>query len=136
MRQDVYSRKELTRIMRRFIRDRNRGISLEMFAELCGYSLGHLRDVFVYMRFGITDTMQIRVSRAFNTVKDGYAKTMEFENKRYVEYRKVPKPVLKRETRLVFDGNEFKMHSAVRNKFDYSIPTLEEQLEYKYGSRA
>ena len=59
MRQDVYSKKELMRIMRRFIRDRNRGISLEMFAELCGYSLGHLRDVFVYMRFGITDTMQI-----------------------------------------------------------------------------
>jgi len=40
-------RSELRRVMMRFLQDKDRGISMPLFADLAGISLSHLKDVFL-----------------------------------------------------------------------------------------
>lgn len=123
-----YTQQELKRIIKRFVADKNRGISVRLFCELAGLTTTHLREVFIHERETLTPIMQQRVARAYERFKRGEVKTMTQSNKRWVEYRDVPQPKLKRETRLVLTPDGFQIRAAVRLRGDYDQPTLEEQL--------
>jgi hypothetical protein len=44
--------------MQRFYADKERGISIRLFAELCGISYGHFHDVFIYGKEPLTENVQ------------------------------------------------------------------------------
>ena len=48
------SKRELTKHMQRFNADKDRGISIALFAELAGISVGHFYDVFIYNKEPLT----------------------------------------------------------------------------------
>ena len=41
-------KRELLRVIKRFVKDQNRGISVKLFAELCGVDKDHLLDAVSY----------------------------------------------------------------------------------------
>ena len=49
----------LRKTMKRFLADRNRGISIELFAELCGVSKKIIQDVFINEEHPIVTGKQI-----------------------------------------------------------------------------
>ena len=60
-------KRELLRVIKRLVKDQNRGISVKLFAELCGVDKDHLLDVFFYRIRPLTEYMQIRVSKGDNS---------------------------------------------------------------------
>jgi alpha-galactosidase/6-phospho-beta-glucosidase family protein len=90
------SKRELTKHMQRFYADKDRGISIALFAELAGISHGHFHDVFIYNEEPLTENVQKRVSKAYQQWKAGNVKVMKrIDNTRYVDYRKESQPVFK-----------------------------------------
>ena len=65
MRPTTILKTDLLRIIKRFIADENRGISLKLFAEVAGISLRTLTDTFQKELFPVTEYVQIRVSKAY-----------------------------------------------------------------------
>jgi hypothetical protein len=113
----------------RFIKDKNRGISLNLFAELCGISKKHFFNVFVYRKDPMTEWTQIRVSKGYNEWKAGNVAVMQNrDTTRFVEYRREPKPRMVRGTGLQMVNGEIKIKVGIRNVADYSQPDLDEQL--------
>jgi len=57
--------------------------------------------------------------------------------KKYVEFRKQPKPQMVKRRLVTFDGNGFKLDLGIRPKSqDYQRPDLDQQLRRNYGSRS
>ena len=137
MQEVVFSKKEVLRLVRRIFDDPHPGITVNLFADLCGVSTKLIRDVFFSQTQPMSARLQVRASKAYLALLNG-----ETIQKRYrfgreeIEFRKEAKPTLRRETRLVFTSDGFKVHSAVRNKYDYSILRLDEQMERTNGSRS
>ena len=122
------SRHELRVIMRRFIRDKNRGISLEKFSELCGINKRTLLDLFLYEDVRLTEFYQRRVSSAYEHWKNGEVKIMRRPDAtQYVDYRKVPEPPIFPHMGVIKTPDGFKLSIGPRNRHDYSYPTLDEQ---------
>ena len=48
---------------------------------------------------------------------------------KFVQYRKEAKPVLERATGLQVVNGEIKLKLGITNKYDYSQPTVDEQLK-------
>ncbi len=123
------SKAELKRIMRRFLVDQNRGISIPLFSDLCGVSVTQLRDVFLKESEPLTEYVQRRVSKAYHEWKDGEVAIMQNrDTSKFVQYRKESKPVFKRTTGLQVVNGEIKIKLGISNKYDYSGSTLDEQL--------
>jgi len=123
-------KRELLRVIKRFVKDQNRGISVKLFAELCGVDKEHLLDVFFYRIRPLTEYMQIRVSKGYNSWLKGEVAVMQNRDKtRFVEYRREPKPRLARTTGLHLVNGEIKIKVGVSNRGDYSGQTLDEALE-------
>ena len=123
-------KRELLRIIKRFIKDKNRGISVKLFAELCGVDKEHLLDVFYYRIHPLTEYMQIRVSKGYNSWLKGEVAVMQNrDNTRFVSYRREPKPRLARTTGLHLVNGEIRIKVGVANRGDYSAQTLDEALE-------
>ena len=123
-------KRELLRVIKRFAKDQNRGISIKLFAELCGVDKDHLLDVFFYRVKPLTEYMQIRVSKGYNSWLKGEVAVMQNRDKtRFVEYRREPKPRLARTTGLHLVNGEIKIKVGVSNRGDYSGQTLDEALE-------
>jgi predicted nucleotide-binding protein (sugar kinase/HSP70/actin superfamily) len=121
---------ELRRVMKRFLQDKNRGISMPLFADLAGISLSHLKDVFLYETEPLTEYVQRRVSKAYTEWKDGEVAIMQNrDNTRFVQYRKEARPTLKRTTGLQLVNGEIKIKVGITNRYDYSDLTLDEQLK-------
>lgn len=130
----VYSKRELKERMRRFMADADRGISLLMFAEFAGVSVTTLQNYFVTEAREIDPTLQIRISRALQSWENGEVAVMIGpRGSRYLAHRKVPKPKLVRHFGLKATPEGFRLDMRVRNKADYSEPTLIEQMEGKNG---
>jgi len=68
---EVIPKRELLTIIKRFIKDKNRGISVKLFAELCGINKEHLLDVFFYRIHPLTEYIQIRVSKGYKVMGKG-----------------------------------------------------------------
>lgn len=120
---------ELKTIMRRFLSDHERGISIPLFCELSGVSIAHLRDVFLNDKEPLTEYVQRRVSKAYNEWKNGEVAIMQNrDTSKFVQYRKEAKPVLQRTNKLEVINGEIKIKLGISKKYDYSGSTLDEQL--------
>ena len=123
-------RSELRRIIKRFLQDKDRGISIPLFADLAGISLSHLQDVFMNETEPLTEYVQRRVSKAYNEWKDGEVAIMQNrDTSKFVQYRKDPKPRMTRSTGLQVVNGEIKIKVGISNRYDYSDLTLDEQLK-------
>ena len=128
----VIPKSELYRVIEKFIKDENRGISIELFAELCGVSEGTLTKVFIYREYPMTEMVQRRVSRGYKSWLKGEVAIMQnHDRSRFVQYKKEPKPRVVRSMGLQVVNGEIKMQIGLRNKADYSDYTLDEQLRGK-----
>ena len=126
----VIPKKQLKEQVKRFLADENRGISIQMFSDLCGIGRRTLLDVFVYEAYPMSEYMQIRVSKGFQHWQQGHVAIMQNRDQtRYFEYRKQPKPKLTRSTGLHVVNGEIKLKIGIINRSDYSKPTLDEQLQ-------
>lgn len=122
-------KRELLVIIKRFIKDQNRGISVKLFAELCGVTKRRLLDVFYFRTDVMTEYMQVRVSKGYTSWKNGEVAVMQNrDNTRFVEYRKEPKPRMARTTGLHMVNGEIKIKVGIRNRADYSGLTLEDTI--------
>jgi hypothetical protein len=73
---DVIPKKELIRMIKAFMADKNRGIPLELFAELCGVDKTTLYNVFDHEKYPLTEHIpKLRMVRGYGlTVKNGEIK--------------------------------------------------------------
>lgn len=127
---NVLPKRELLRIIKRFIEDQNRGISVRLFAELCGVDREHLVDVFQHRIRPLSEYIQIRVSKGYTSWLKGEIAVMQNRDKtRFVEYRREPKPRLARKTGLHLVDGQIKIKVGVINRGDYSGQTLDEALK-------
>jgi hypothetical protein len=121
---------ELKRIMKRFLQDKDRGISIDLFADLAGVSTNHIRDVFLDESEPLTEYMQRRVSKAYIEWVNGEIAIMQNrDNTRFVQYRKQAKPDMVKTTGLHLVNGEIKVRVGITNRSDYSVLTLDEQLK-------
>jgi len=126
----VYPKSELKRIIKKFFQDKNRGISIKLFAELAGVSHLYLRDVFLYETEPLSETVQRRVDKAYKAWANGEVAIMQNQDRtRFVQYRKEAKPVMQKTTGIELVNGQFKVSLGVKPKYDYSGLTLDEQLE-------
>lgn len=124
-----YPKKQLKDIIKRFLKDKDRGISIQLFADLAGMSKGHLMDVFFYESEPLTEVIQRRVSKAYVEWRDGEVAIMQNRDKtKFVQYRKEATPVLEKTTALQFVNGGIKIKMGITNKYDYEVNDLDEQL--------
>lgn len=128
--QPALSKHELKRVIQQFLKDPNRGISIRLFAELAGMSQGHLQDVFLYQTEPVSETVQRRVDKAYKAYVNGEVSVMQNKDgSRYIEYRKVARPLMKKSLGLQVTGDGIKINLGVKPKFNYGQYNLDEQLK-------
>jgi hypothetical protein len=126
----VLPKAELRRIIKKFLLDKRRGISIALFADLCGVNESYLRDVFIYETERMGEHLQRRVSKGYMAWARGEVAVMQNrDNTRFVDYRKQAKPLMVRSTGLQVVNGEIKIRVGIKNRNDYSDLTLDEQLE-------
>jgi len=124
----VTPKKELLRQLQMFKDDERRGISMALFAELAGVNHLHLLDI-LKGKYDLTEYMQRRLDKALREFREGKVVVMQKRNReKYIEYRKDPKPVAKRHYGVTLQNGEFKLQIGLRQRGDYSAPTLGELL--------
>ena len=127
--QPVIPRQELKRTIKRFLSDKNRGISIPLFAELCGVSVAILRLVFIKEEEPLTEYVQRRVSKGYQSwLRGEVAVMMNRDQTRFVQYRKEPKPRVARSMGLEVQNGQIKLKIGLKNKADYSNLDIDEQL--------
>ena len=105
---------------------------MRLFAELCGYSEQYLLSIFWIHDTPLTEKVQIRVSKALDEYIAGNVRVMQkYNGQRYVEYRKEPKPMAKREYALTVKDGQISLKIGLRAKGDYTAPHLDELLDKK-----
>ena len=120
----------LRRAIKRFLQDKNRGISIDLFAQLAGISTSHLKDVFLYESEPMTEYIQRRVSKAYTEWVNGEVAIMQNrDNTKFVQYRKEATPVLQKTTNLQVVNGKITLKIGIKPKYDYLTATLDEQLE-------
>jgi hypothetical protein len=123
----VFPKEELKRLVGKLLRDKERGISIQKFADLSGISKDLLQDVFIYEITPMSETTQRRVSAAYQHWVDGRVKIMRRKDQtQYVDYRKIPEPAIFPHMGIVNSPDGFKLSIGPRNRHDYSYPTLDE----------
>ena len=122
------SKAQLKAEIKRFIMDLDRGISVNLFAELCGISKQHLDDVFKYEKEPLTEHIQRRVNKGYADWRAGRVKVMRLGRKKWVEYRREPEPPLYPTSKLVLTNQGFQVKVGFVNRHDYSQPQIDEQL--------
>jgi len=122
-------KRDLMRIMKRFLSDKDRGISLALFADLCGIHQDSLKKVFIEEEYPLTEYMQIRVSKGYEAWRRGSVAIMQNrDTSKFVEYRKEDKPRLTRGYGIQFVNGKPTLNIGVRNRNDYSGLDIDEQL--------
>ena len=123
-------RAELKRIIKKFLKDKERGISIDLFADLCGLSTSIIKMVFIDETEPMTEYVQRRVSKGYTEYRDGEVAIMKNrDNTKFVQYRKQATPSLQRSTTLQVVDGQIKIKVGITNKYDYSINDLDDQLE-------
>lgn len=128
----VLSKFELYKRMERFAADDKRLLSWPYFAELAGFDPGYLREIFLYKRSPLTETVQIRVSKALERLEKGEVTLVRWkDNSRELRYNNEAKPRLVKAGKLVMRDGKVQLAMGPVNRGDYSQPTLQEQLGKK-----
>ena len=123
-------RTELRRIIKRFLKDKDRGISIDLFADLCGLSSSIIKAVFLDETEPMTEYVQRRVSKGYMEYRDGEVAIMQNrDNTKFVQYRKEATPVLQKTTNLQVVNGKITLKIGIKPKYDYLTATLDEQLE-------
>lgn len=123
---------ELYARMERFANDEKRVLSWHYFAELCGYSDGYLRDIFVEKIKPLTEPVQMRVSKALERMSNGDVTVVYWKDKtRELRYNNQPKPRLIKGGKIVMKDGKVQLEMGPINRGDYSRPTLQETLGKK-----
>ena len=118
---DLLPKRELIRQIKKFLADKDRGISIQLFADLCGISMAHLLDVFKYESEPLTEMIQIRVNKAYGQWREGRVRVMKRQNNpRYVDYRKEPVSPYMPSTKLTMTREGIKLKVGMANRHDYS----------------
>lgn len=131
----VTHRKNLLHELRRFSEDETRGISLEHFADLAGLSPTTFRFI-LDGRLPMSEWSQIRLFKALTEWRCGDVKIMQRRDRtKYLDYNKEPKPVVRRTLQLQSDGKVVKLKVGLRQRGDYSEPTLGETLDGEHPKR-
>ena len=112
---------QLLKEIQLFIRDKDRGISIDHFAEVAGITEWHIRQVFDLQTEPLTEYGQRRVNRAYMHWKEGKLKVMVMKNrKRFVDYRKEPQPAIIPTSKLIMTDSGFKVQNKPLNRHDYA----------------
>jgi len=112
---------ELLRQVKKFLKDPERGISHQMFAQLCGVDMWHMRDVFLYEDKPLSETMQIRVNKGYESWKQGLVRTMKRrDNTTFVDYRKEAVPLIAPSMGLQMKNGRIGLRIGLVNRRDYS----------------
>lgn len=119
---------QLKKEIKRFLADKDRGISITLFGELCGISKTTLDDVFTHETEPLSEYIQRRVNKGYADWKAGKVRVMRLGRKKWVEYRREPVQPLIKTSKLVLTNNGFKVEVGFVNRHDYSKPTLDEQM--------
>jgi len=123
------SKTELKRQIKKFLHDKDRGISVALFAELSGVSKTMLLDVFYYEKEPLSEMVQRRVNKAYMQWKAGAVKIMKRQdNTRYVDYRRVAEPAIMHCMGLKVTSEGIKLRVGMVNRHDYSEIDLNEAL--------
>lgn len=125
----LLSKEQLKREIRRFFQDQDRGISIPLFAELTGFNPQYLRAIFLYGKEELSETVQLRVNKAYAEWKAGNVRVMKRpDNTRYVDYRRESKPVFMPSMGLKVTSEGIKLRVGLRNRHDYSEDSLDDKL--------
>ena len=128
----VIPKAELLQLVKRFLADPNKAMSLDLFAELAGLSKNTIVNVFQNQTHPMTEITQRRVSKAYKSVVNGEVMVMQNRDKtRFVQYRKKPELRLVRSNRISLVNGNLKVQLGVVNRNDYSRQSLDEQLRRK-----
>lgn len=129
MKPKLLSKKELLREIQLFLRDKNRGISVKLFADLCGIAHTMLWDVFVLQTVPLSEYVQTRVNKAYAEWKAGNVRVMmNADRSRFVDYRKESRPPIRSSMSIRFEKGKMTLKIGPKNRHDYSERSLEEQL--------
>lgn len=121
------SRYELKRQVKKLLLDKDRGISVALFAELCGIGINTLWNVFVLEKAPLSEMVQIRVNKGYAAWKSGLVKIMRKPNgTRYVDFRREANPPLLPSMGLQRTAEGIKLRVGPVNRHDYSQPDLDE----------
>lgn len=125
----MYTKQELMRQMERFLADKERGITIKEFAELCGLNEDTIHSVFVSKKSPMSERTQVRVNRALHEWMSGNVRIMWSHAKgKYVEYRKQPKIPLMPHYGLKVTTDGIKLDIRMKNRHYYGDKTLDELL--------
>jgi len=128
----VIPKRMLMDIIERFIADPNRGISILLFCEAAGVPKTTFTDIFKNKTLELSEIVQRRVSRAYTAWANGEIAVMENRDRsRFIEYRRVAKPKMVKDNRIVFNNGQLQLKIGVKNRADYSMPDLNGQLKGK-----
>jgi hypothetical protein len=77
----------------------------------------------------MSEVTQIRVDRALKKMEAGEVTVMRNKDRsRFVKYNKDPDPRPQRTYTVNFQGGNFTVKTGLKARYDYSKPTLKEQL--------
>jgi GH15 family glucan-1,4-alpha-glucosidase len=128
----VIPKAELLQLVKRFLADPNRAMSIDLFAELAGLSKNTIVNVFQNETHPMTEITQRRVSKAYKSVVNGEVIVMQNKDKtRFIQYRKEPQLRLVKSNRISLVNGNLKVQFGVVNRNDYSRQNLDEQLRRK-----
>lgn len=128
----VIPKAELLQLVKRFLADPNRAMSIDLFAELAGLSKNTIVNVFQNETHPMTEITQRRVSKAYKSVVNGEVIVMQNKDKtRFIQYRKKPQLRLVKSNRISLVNGNLKVQLGVVNRNDYSRQNLDEQLRRK-----
>lgn len=128
----VLSKAELYRRMDRYAADEKRLVSWKFLAELAGYSQEYLRDVFLYKTEPLSETMQMRLSKALERIATGEVTLVQWKDRsRELRYNKEPKPRLVKGAKIQLRDGKLSLSMGPINRGDYSEITLKERLGRK-----
>lgn len=121
----AYTKRELMTLIRRFIRNKDRGISIALFSDAAGLNKSHFMDIFWYRTMPLTEKMQLRVSRAYDAWKDGKIAIMQNrDTSKFVTFRENPQPRILPSANLQMINGQIKIRVGMRNIDDYSQPPI------------
>ena len=118
---DNLTKSELKRQMKLFAADKDRGISLRLFADLAGISLQHFKDVFLNEYEPVTEYVQKRVNKAYREWKQGKVQVMrKITRETYVDYKKEPVLPMRKHLGLKVENDQIVINLGVKNRHDYA----------------
>jgi hypothetical protein len=123
------SKKQLLIEIKRFCDDKDRGIGLGHFCEICGIAEDTLKSVFIKQTDPMSEYVQVRVNKGYAEWKAGNVRVMVRPDRtKFVEYRKRRLPPILPDMRLQLSDGQLKLRIGPKNRHDYSVDSLDEQL--------